>query len=164
MEQIDGASPGGEIVVRRAGSGDLEALVRFNCGIALETEGLALDPDVLRAGLARVLADRALGFYTVAEVGGSVAGCMLITFEWSDWRNGMIWWIQSVYVAREARERGVFSALFARVDREARATPGVLGFRLYVDEGNERAQAVYLRRGLSPTRYRVFESLDDRPC
>jgi len=147
------------ITIRRAAPGDLETLVAFNQGIALETEGLPLDATVLRAGVARVLDDSSLGFYTVAEIAGSVVGCILITFEWSDWRNGMIWWIQSVYVAPGARKRGVFSALHRRLDEEARTNPGVLGFRLYVDEENHRAQEVYGRRGLSRTRYVVFEGL-----
>jgi len=152
-----------EITVRRATLADLDALVEFNMGIAMETEGRRLDPAVLRAGLARVLGDPSLGFYTVAEIGGAVVGCTLITFEWSDWRNGMIWWIQSVYVATHARGRGVFSAIHRRLDEESRSTPGVVGFRLYVEEENRRAQEVYRRRGLGRTRYIVFEGLHAAP-
>ena len=147
------------IKVRRAGPGDLERLTGFNLGMALETEGRSLDRAVLRAGLERLLADASLGFYTVAELDGDVVGCTLITFEWSDWRNGMIWWIQSVYVAEQARGRGVFSAIHRALQEEALSTPGVAGFRLYVEEGNHRAQEVYRRRGLERTRYIVFEAL-----
>jgi RimJ/RimL family protein N-acetyltransferase len=154
-------SPAGsvEISVRRATIADLGKLVDFNAGIARETEGRELDPKVLKAGIARLLEDSSLGFYTVAETAGEVVGCTLITFEWSDWRNGLIWWIQSVYVAAHVRGRGVFSAIHRRLDDEARATPGVLGFRLYVEEENHRAQEVYRRRGLERTRYIIFEGL-----
>lgn len=159
MTKSDKAPGGSAITVRRATMSDLDALATFNLGIALETEGRRLDPDVLRAGLTRVLVDPSLGFYTVAETGGAVVGCTLITFEWSDWRNGMIWWIQSVYVASHARGNGVFSAIHRRLDEESRSTPGVLGFRLYVEEDNHRAQEVYRRRGLDRTRYIIFEGL-----
>ena len=142
---------------------DLDSLVEFNMGIALETEGRRLDPAVLRAGIARVLEEQpSLGFYTVAEIGGEVVGCTLITFEWSDWRNGMIWWIQSVYVAAHARGRGVFSAIHRRLDDDSRSTPGVVGFRLYVEEENHRAQEVYRRRGFERTSYIVFEGMHSR--
>lgn len=159
MTKSEKAPAGAEITVRRATAADLEALAEFNLGIALETEGRRLDAAVLRAGITRVLGDPSLGFYTVAEIGGEVVGCTLITFEWSDWRNGMIWWIQSVYVAAHARGRGVFSAIHRRLDDESRSTPGILGFRLYVEEDNQRAQEVYRRRGLERTRYIVFEGL-----
>ncbi|HUG11333.1 MAG TPA: GNAT family N-acetyltransferase [Opitutaceae bacterium] len=161
MTKSDKATGGAEIMVRRATIADLGALAEFNMGIALKTEARRLDPDVLRAGLARVLGDSSLGFYSVAEIGGEVVGCTLITFEWSDWRNGMIWWIQSVYVAAHARGQGVFSAIHRRLDEESRSIPGVLGFRLYVEEENHRAQEVYRRRGLGRTRYVVFEGLHD---
>ncbi|HEY5551815.1 MAG TPA: GNAT family N-acetyltransferase [Opitutaceae bacterium] len=157
---ISDKAPGdAAITVRRATIGDLEVLAEFNMGISIETEGRRLDPELLRAGLTRVLGDPSLGFYTVAEIGGAVVGCTLITFEWSDWRNGMIWWIQSVYVAAHARGQGVFSAIHLRLDEESHSTPGVLGFRLYVEEENHRAQEVYRRRGLERTRYLVFEGL-----
>ena len=147
-----------QICVRRAAPGDLDRIVEFNLGIAWETEKKRLDREVLRAG-ARLLADESLGFYTVAEIAGEVVGCTLITFEWSDWRNGLIWWIQSVYVASDMRGQGVFSAIHRALDEKARSTPGVLGFRLYVEEANHRAQEVYRRRGLLKTAYLVFEGL-----
>lgn len=162
MTKSDKPADSGGIAVRRATPGDLERLVGFNLGIARETEGRELDPAILRSGIARLLGDASLGFYTVAEVDGEVAGCTLITFEWSDWRDGLIWWIQSVYVAAPMRGRGVFSALHRRLEEEARETPGVLGFRLYVEEENHRAQEVYRRRGLERTRYVIFEGLRER--
>lgn len=155
-------SPAVPIHVRRATPADLDRIVEFNLGIALETEGRQLDESVLRDGVSRLIGDSSLGFYTVAEIDGVVAGCTLITYEWSDWRNGLIWWIQSVYVAKEARGRGVFSAIHRKLDEEARATPGVIGFRLYVDQENHRAQEVYRRRGMERTNYLVFEGLHTR--
>ena len=97
--------------VRRAISADLDTLVRFNAAMAQETEGITLEPARLRAGVATVLQDPNLGFYLVAETGGQVVGQLLITTEWSDWRNAFFWWIQSVYVARAYRRRGVYRAL-----------------------------------------------------
>jgi GNAT superfamily N-acetyltransferase len=144
-------------IVRPATGADLEALVAFNAAMAAETEGKALDTGRLRRGVARVLADPACGFYRVAEVDGVVAGGLLVTFEWSDWRSGWWWWLQSVYVRPEHRSRGVFTALLAAVDAEAAATPDALGLRLYVEQDNQRAQAVYAARGFEDARYRVME-------
>lgn len=144
-------------IVRPATGADLEALVAFNAAMAAETEGKALDTGRLRRGVARVLADPACGFYRVAEVDGVVAGGLLVTFEWSDWRSGWWWWLQSVYVRPEHRSRGVFTALLAAVDAEAAATPDALGLRLYVEQDNQRAQAVYVARGFEDARYRVME-------
>lgn len=145
------------IAVRPATGADLEALVAFNAAMAAETEGKRLDPEILRRGVARVLADTSCGFYRVAEVDGVIAGALLVTFEWSDWRSGFWWWLQSVYVRPEHRSRGVFTALLAAVDAEAAASPDVLGLRLYVEQDNERAKAVYLARGFTDARYRVME-------
>lgn len=145
------------IAVRPATGADLEALVAFNAAMAEETEGKHLDPETLRRGVARVLADPACGFYRVAEVDGEVAGGLLVTFEWSDWRCGWWWWLQSVYVRPGHRGHGVFGALLAAIDAEAAATPDALGLRLYVEQDNRRAQAVYAARGFEDARYRVFE-------
>jgi len=145
------------IAVRPATGADLETLVAFNAAMAEETEGKHLDLETLRRGVARVLADPALGFYRVAEVNGERVGGLLVTFEWSDWRCGWWWWLQSVYVEPEHRGRGVFSALLNAVDAEAAATPDALGLRLYVAQDNRRAQAVYTARGFEDARYRVLE-------
>lgn len=145
------------IAVRPATDADLEALVAFNAAMAEETEDKRLDRETLRRGVARVLADPARGFYRVAEVDGAVAGGLLVTFEWSDWRCGWWWWLQSVYVQPGYRGRGVFSALLAAVDTEAAPQPDVVGLRLYVEQDNRRAQAVYAARGFEDARYRVFE-------
>src|SRR6187402_3307238 len=129
--------------IRIATETDTPDLVEFNRAMALETEGKHLDPDVLSKGVAAVFPDAQKGFYVVAEDEGSVVGCLLITFEWSDWRNGWFWWIQSVYVRPEARGHGVYRALHRSVLDEARAQEDVCGVRLYVDQENHGAQATY---------------------
>ena len=143
--------------VRAAVPADLDALVRFNAAMAQETEGKRLDPARLREGVAAALADPARGRYLVAEQGGRVAGALLLTREWSDWRNGWFWWIQSVYVRPEDRGRGVYRALHASVLAEARADAGVCGVRLYVDQDNRAAQATYAAVGMQRTHYLFYE-------
>jgi GNAT superfamily N-acetyltransferase len=125
--------------------------------MAWETEQKRLDPAVLARGVARVLAEPARGRYWVAESGGAVQGGLLVTYEWSDWRDGDWWWIQSVYVRPEARGQGVFSALYRHVERLGRAAPGVVGLRLYVERENRRAQGVYAALGMADSHYLVFE-------
>ena len=139
--------------VRRATPADEPVLVAFNTAIAWETEHKKLDPAVLTAGVRAVLADSSRGFYTVAESDGEVVGQMMITFEWSDWRNGWFWWIQSVYVRSDARRGGVFRALEAR----AAADPSVIGLRLYFETDNARARATYHSLGMADTSYGMME-------
>ena len=148
MTQVDG--------VRTAERGDVDALVRFNAAMALETEAKTLHPDTLRAGVAAVLDEPRRGFYLVAERGGQIAGCLMITYEWSDWRNGDWWWLQSVYVLPQYRRHGVFRELYDSVERMAAARPDVVGVRLYVEPDNARAQATYRKLGMRET-YRVME-------
>ena len=125
--------------------------------MALETERLALDEAIVRPGVAAVLDNDSLGFYLVAEVEGQPAGQLMVTFEWSDWRNGLWWWIQSVYVRPEFRRRGVYSALHRRVAEEARTADGICGIRLYVEQDNTTAQQVYKSLEMYPTRYHMYE-------
>lgn len=146
-----------EASVRSARGGDLERLVSFNRAMALETEGKDLPVDVLERGMGRVLADRLRGRYFVAELGGEVVGGLMLTLEWSDWRDGWFWWIQSVYVEPSNRRRGVYRALYEHVLDQARAEEDVCGVRLYVEESNEPARAVYERLGMTPTSYRLYE-------
>ncbi len=143
--------------IRRATPADAPVLVAFNAAIAWETEHKRLDPAVLAAGVGAVLADPARGFYTVAERGGEVVGQMMITYEWSDWRNGWFWWIQSVYVAEIARREGVFRALYRAIEQRAAADPSVIGLRLYFESDNARAQATYRALGMSDTAYGMME-------
>jgi GNAT superfamily N-acetyltransferase len=148
--------------VRAAVIDDLEALVAGNLALAEETEHLRLEADTLRQGVRALLESRAPGRYWVAEVEGRVVGQLLITFEWSDWRNRMVWWIQSVYVLPDARGLGVFRALYDTGRREAVAA-GAGGLRLYVDTTNSRAQAVYTALGMNGDHYRVFEDMFAEP-
>ena len=131
----------------------------FNTAIAWETEDKRLDPAVLTAGVRAVLSDSARGFYTVVERDGEVVGQIMVTFEWSDWRNGEIWWLQSVYVLPEFRRQGVFRSLIQHLQAEAAASPNVVGLRLYVEEHNTTAQATYDRLGLKLAGYVVMEAL-----
>ena len=149
------------INIRRARLNDLDTLVRFSTAMARETEGRALDTRLLREGTQALFDDPARGYYLVAEssgsTGGTVVGQLMITFEWSDWRNATFWWIQSVYVLPEWRRRGVYRRMHQTVIEEARANPSVCGVRLYVERDNRVAQTVYDRVGLARSVYQVFE-------
>jgi GNAT superfamily N-acetyltransferase len=146
------------LLIRPAGAPDVEILAEYNAAMARETEGLELDFGRLRAGVAAVLADSAKGFYLVAEEEGAVAGQLLITFEWSDWRNGVFWWVQSVYVRPQSRGKGVYSILYGDALRRAREAGNVCGLRLYVERENRRAQAAYQKLGMRPTAYEMYET------
>lgn len=148
---------GSEIRVRRASSADLETVVAFNQAMARETESKDLQPARLRAGVEAVLHREDLGFYLVAEIEGEVAGQLLVTTEWSDWRNSYFWWVQSVYVAPGHRRRGVYRALHSRVRTEALSRRNVCGVRLYVDRDNHIAQQVYRNLGMSHSHYDLYE-------
>ena len=148
--------------IRPARLDDLDAIVAGNIALAEESEQLRLDEETLRSGIRALLDARAPGRYWIAESDGAVVGQLLITFEWSDWRNRMVWWIQSVYVAPTARGRGVFRALYEHAKREAQAQ-GAGGLRLYVDVTNRRAQAVYAALGMKGDHYRVFEDMFVEP-
>jgi GNAT superfamily N-acetyltransferase len=143
--------------LRPAHRGDADTIVEFNMRMAQETEGLQLDPALIAPGVRAMIEDRAKGRYFVAEREGRVVGQIGVTTEWSDWRNGHFWWIQSVYVAPEARRTGVFRALYEHVRAEAKRQPGVIGLRLYVEEHNAAAQTTYDRLGMKMSAYRVME-------
>ncbi|MCE3005110.1 MAG: GNAT family N-acetyltransferase [Xanthomonadaceae bacterium] len=142
--------------LRDATRADLESLVAFNAAMALETEHKRLDPALLRPGVAAVFDDPRRGFYLVAERGGTVVGGLLVTWEWSDWRCGDWWWVQSVYVVPPARGQGVFGALYRAIEARARAA-GAVGLRLYVERDNRRAQRTYAALGMEETAYRMYE-------
>jgi ribosomal protein S18 acetylase RimI-like enzyme len=146
------------IRIRDAHPKDRDVIVRFNLDIARETEGKTLDAERLAAGVERLLVEPSRGRYFLAEVGGEVVGSTMITTEWTDWRDGWFWWIQSVWVEPEHRRKGVFAALYAHVERLARNDPDVRGIRLYVEGDNQRAQDTYGALGMQMTGYRVMES------
>jgi GNAT superfamily N-acetyltransferase len=143
--------------IREAQLGDAPVIAEYNTRLACETEDRELPAATLLAGVRALLEDPAKGLYFVAEEAGEVVGQVMITFEWSDWRNGMFWWLQSVYVREEFRGQGVFHALFEHVRQLAGQQAGVCGLRLYVEQENERAKAAYERQGMTNAGYEVFE-------
>lgn len=160
-----------DFTIRTATAEDAETLVRFNQQMAEETEEKTLDPETVQNGVQALLDGPSRGFYLVAvrgeESDGSrsestspgVLGALMITTEWSDWRNGTFWWIQSVYVRPEARRSGVYTALHREVRRRARAADDVCGLRLYVERGNEAARETYEALGMTETSYRMYEEM-----
>jgi len=149
------------LIIRPAKMEDVDALVRFSTAMALETEGRRLDETRLRQGTQAVLDSPARGFYTVAELTDRsprvVVGQLLVTFEWSDWRNATFWWIQSVYVDAAWRRRGVYRRMHEAILELAKNRGGVCGVRLYVEGENAVAKATYARVGLAALTYRVYE-------
>jgi GNAT superfamily N-acetyltransferase len=143
--------------IRKALKEDIDALIGFNEAMALETEGKKLFTGTLRKGVEAVFDDPQKGFYLVAEDNGRVIGGLMVTYEWSDWRNAWFWWIQSVYVNPELRGKRVYSQLYDFVKREAAVAGNVCGFRLYVEKENEHAQRVYKKVGMAETYYLMFE-------
>jgi GNAT superfamily N-acetyltransferase len=144
-------------VIRAATPGDVEIVCTFNQMLAQETEGKVLDRALLHRGVASFLGDPSKGRYYLAESENQLVGQLAVTYEWSDWRAGYFWWLQSVYVRAEARRRGIFRALLRHLQDEARRTAGVIGIRLYVERDNAAAQAVYRQLGLADTNYLVME-------
>jgi len=145
--------------IRNARSRDSRVIAAYNNRMAEETEGRTLAPEVIGPGVQAVLDDKNKGRYWVAEGSGEIVGQLMVTYEWSDWRNGTIWWIQSVYILPNWRRRGVFTALYRHVESLAAAEPGVIGLRLYVEENNQRAQQTYEALGMTSPSYLVMESL-----
>jgi GNAT superfamily N-acetyltransferase len=145
------------LMIRRATSNDEAVLVAFNAALAWETEHKRLRPEVLLAGVRAVFADKSRGFYTVAEEAGEIIGQMMVTYEWSDWRNGWFWWVQSVYVREDARRKGVFRSLYKEVQHQAITDSSVIGLRLYVESDNLRARETYRALGMTQTTYGMME-------
>jgi GNAT superfamily N-acetyltransferase len=146
---------------REARPSDAARIVDFQIAMAEETEQIRLDRKVCTQGVQAVLSDEKLGRYYVGEIDGEVVASTLITYEWSDWRNGVVWWIQSVYVLPDARKQGVYAGLYRHLQEIARAKDHVRGIRLYVDRRNGPAQSVYARLGMNGEHYQVFEWMKD---
>ena len=142
---------------RIAIAADAAVLAEFNRAMAFETESRSLASELLRPAVETVLRDSRHGFYVVAEAQGEIVGSLLVTYEWSDWRNGRFWWIQSVYVRPARRRQGVYRALHRFVRERARAEGGVVGIRLYVERDNVGAQRTYTAIGMQETPYRIYE-------
>ncbi len=136
---------------------DRDTIVDFQLAMARETEEVDLDRPTCTRGVEAVFADPSLGRYFVAEEEGRVVASLLITYEWSDWRNGVVWWIQSVYVRPEVRRQRVYAGLYDYIKGLADLDDGIRGIRLYVDGRNTRAQQVYTRLGMNGDHYQVFE-------
>ncbi len=145
------------IIIREALPGDSLKIAGFQVEMARETENLDLDAAVVRKGVDAVFADKSKGSYYIAESGGFVIASLLTTYEWSDWRNGMIVWLQSVYVLPEFRKKGIFNELFMYIKQMVEADPTYFGIRLYVDNTNEQAIQVYRKCGMDGDHYRLFE-------
>lgn len=149
------------IQIRSAQVHDISSLVEFNVAMAKETENKQLIPDLVTRGVTRVFEEPRLGFYVVAEITGRVVGSLMVTQEWSDWRNGSFWWIQSVYVRPKARHQGVFRSLYAHVKERAQADTSVCGLRLYVEQNNLIAQKTYEGIGMEATPYGMYEEIKE---
>lgn len=146
-----------DVRYRDAVPADASAIIEFQIAMARETEDLELEREILTRGVDAVFANPSLGRYFVAESDGTVVGSLMITYEWSDWRNGNVWWIQSVYVPQSHRRRGIYAGLYQHVRAMVEAEPAIRGIRLYVDNRNKPAQEVYARLGMEGEHYRVFE-------
>jgi ribosomal protein S18 acetylase RimI-like enzyme len=148
-----------DLEIREAVASDAAQIAQYNALLAMESEGTRLAPEVAELGAEAMFADRSRGRYWLAEVDGEVVGQLMLTYEWSDWRNGMVWWIQSVYVHGDFRRRGVFSTLYRHVESLARQEPEVCGLRLYVERDNAHAQSTYEALGMHTTNYLVMQSM-----
>ncbi len=142
--------------IRLAHEADISSIAQFNQALALESENLQLDASILLKGVSAVIADAKKGFYLVAHNNEEIIGSLLITYEWSDWRNTMMWWLQSVYVVPAFRGQGVFTALLQAVELEAKNNACQL-LRLYMEHDNQRAAKAYARNGFEQTHYLVYE-------
>lgn len=146
-----------EVHYRAATIDEAPAIVEFQRAMARETEDVDLDQAICTRGVRAVFDDPSRGRYFVADIAGRVVASLLITYEWSDWRNGVVWWIQSVYVRPDARKQGIYAGLYQHVQGIAGSDPAVKGIRLYVDRRNAPAQEVYRRMGMNGEHYLVFE-------
>ena len=152
-----------DIQVRMAEAKDIDIIAELNLAMAWETEQKRLNPATLKRGIRAVMDDSDFGFYVVAEAQSQIVGCLLVTHEWSDWRSGLFWWIQSLYVRPAFRRRGVFKRLHDFVKTQALDRPEVCGLRLYVEQSNHVAHQAYRRIGMTPRTYQIYEEMLTRP-
>ncbi len=145
--------------IRRATISDAHDIIDFNIAMALETEGKVLKRTEIESGVHGLFNHSEYGFYMVAEFEGQIIGSLMITYEWSDWRNGVFWWIQSVYVRPEFRRKGVYRSMYLVIKELASSESAVCGFRLYVERDNAIAQRTYTKLGMSETHYKLFEEI-----
>lgn len=145
------------MIIREANSKDIPSLLDFQLKMALETENITLEISSLTLGVNKLFKDPTKGRYYVAESNDDVIGCLMTTYEWSDWRNGTVLWVQSVYVAKDHRGKGVYQKLYSYVKQIVNDDPDLKGVRLYVDKSNKTAQQVYSTLGMNGEHYQVFE-------
>lgn len=148
-----------EIVIRLAEIRDAVTITKFNQAMAFETEKKELIPKIVSKGVERILKNSNLGFYVIAERDKEIIGSLMVTTEWSDWRNGMFWWIQSVYIKPNERRKGIYTELYNFIKESANNNPNICGFRLYVEYENILAKNTYETLGMMETGYRIFEEL-----
>lgn len=146
------------INIRNARTADAGVITEFNCQLALETEHKNLEPKIVRRGVELGLQRPDMCRYFMAEMNRRVVGQCMVTYEWSDWRAGVIWWFQSVYVHENHRRKGVFKALYRHVETLARSHSDVCCLRLYVEQNNDRAQQTYRSLGMIPSGHIVYET------
>jgi ribosomal protein S18 acetylase RimI-like enzyme len=147
------------ITIRKALTEDAYLIIDFNIRMAFETEGLELSKEKITNGVINLMNNPGLGFYIVAECNGKIAGSLMVTTEWSDWRNGLFWWIQSVYVLPEFRRMGIYRAMYEHVKELAQGRPEICGYRLYVERNNKIAQTTYEKLGMEETHYLLYEEI-----
>jgi ribosomal protein S18 acetylase RimI-like enzyme len=144
-------------VIRKALKQDIHSIVSFNHAMALETENISLDKTVLMSGVEAIFDNPDHGFYIVCEIDGLARGCLMITYEWSDWRNSLFWWVQSVYVHKEFRKQGLYKQMYTFIKTLVDKDENIAGVRLYVDKENLTAQIVYEALGMKKSNYQLFE-------
>lgn len=149
------------VIVRKANAADADSLVEFNIAMAMETEQKSLEREMIEPGVKAIFDHPEYGFYLVAESEDLIVGSLMITKEWSDWRNGLFWWIQSVYVIPEFRRKGIYRAMYQKVKTMADRTGDICGFRLYVEKQNLAAQKTYASLGMEETHYKMFEEMNE---
>ncbi len=146
------------IKIRKATETDLNCIYTFNKNIAFETEHIFLDDEKIQNGVINLLKNPSYGYYIVAEIENKIVGQLMITFEWSDWRNGLFLWIQSVYVLPEFRNKGIYRTLYNYVLTNAKSNKNVCGIRLYVEKNNKTARSVYNKLGMNEAEYAMYET------
>ena len=143
--------------VSKAQKSDIPEIINFNINMAMETENKKLDEQTVTQGVRKVFSSPSLGYYIIVKNTSGILGCLMITYEWSDWRNGLFWWIQSVYVKKEYRRKGVFRKMYNFIHAKAISDKKCTGIRLYVENNNFIAQKVYTNLGMVETYYKLFE-------
>ena len=143
--------------VSKAQKSDIPEIIQFNINMAMETENKKLDEQTVTTGVNEVFNSPSLGYYIIVKDSSGILGCLMITYEWSDWRNGLFWWIQSVYVKKTYRRQGVFRKMYKFINERAIADKKCTGIRLYVENNNSIAQKVYKNLGMEETYYKLFE-------